>query len=178
MVTASVEMDLTLCCDIDIGNQICVLVATQGDGTPLNPSFFKEQNVVELCIRLGLEHPEGVLWLMDTEAVLVYWYESDMIAVVHHLTLAMVWQGKPIRHCILPPKGKQVREYVTVRSSHQYGTQMYVQDRGVGTRPLPTYPPWTKGIRGPGNQPSGRTNQGCPGPGQESIVGGARGPPN
>ena len=53
MVTASVEMDLALGHDIDIGNQICVLVTMQGDSTPLGPSSFKEWNMVKLCIGLG-----------------------------------------------------------------------------------------------------------------------------
>ena len=78
MVTASAEMDPTLCNDIDIGNQICILVATQGNSTLLNPSSFKEDNAVELCIGLGQEHPEGVCLLLDTEAVLAFWCESNL----------------------------------------------------------------------------------------------------
>ena len=59
-------MDPTLGNDIDIGNQICVLVATQGDGTPLCPTSFNEKDTVELCIGLGQEHPEGMLQLSHT----------------------------------------------------------------------------------------------------------------
>ena len=33
MVTATAEMDLILCNDINIGNHISVMVANQGDGT-------------------------------------------------------------------------------------------------------------------------------------------------
>ena len=62
MATASVETDLTLDGDTKIGNQICIPVATQGDGTPLCPSLLNiEEDAVELCIGLGQEHPEGVL---------------------------------------------------------------------------------------------------------------------
>ena len=56
-VTASAEMDLTQGNNIDMGNQICVLVTTQGDSTLLSSSSFKEQHVVKLCIGLGQEHP-------------------------------------------------------------------------------------------------------------------------
>ena len=63
MVTTSVELDQTLGDDTEIANWICILVATQGDGTPLCPTSFKEEDVVELCIGLGQEHPEGVLQL-------------------------------------------------------------------------------------------------------------------
>ena len=64
-VTTLVEMDLTLGDNIDIGNKICVLVVTRGNGTLLDPSSFKEQDVVELCIRLGQKHPEGLFQLLD-----------------------------------------------------------------------------------------------------------------
>ena len=105
MVTALAEMDLTLCDDTDIGNRICILVATQGDVTPLNPSSFQEESVIELCMGLGQEHPEGVICLSDTEAVLVYQCEPNMLAMTCCLTAAMVWQGEHIRLCMLPPKG-------------------------------------------------------------------------
>ena len=48
MVTTSVEMDLTVGDDTEIANQICILIATQGDGTLLCPSSFKEEHAVEL----------------------------------------------------------------------------------------------------------------------------------
>ena len=72
MVTTSAEIDLTLGDDTKIGNQICILVATQGNGTPLCPSSFKEENTVELFVGLGQEHQEGVLQLLDTETVLAF----------------------------------------------------------------------------------------------------------
>ena len=90
MVTASAEMDPTLYNDIDIGNQICVLVATQGDDNLLNPSSFQEENVDKLCIALGHEPMEGVLCLLDTEVVLAYQHEPDMIATMCHLTAATI----------------------------------------------------------------------------------------
>ena len=52
MVTAWVEMDLTLGDDTEIANWICVLVATWGDGTLFSPTSFREDNVIELCIEL------------------------------------------------------------------------------------------------------------------------------
>ena len=58
MATASAEIDLTLGDDTNIGNQICILFATQGAGTVLCPSSFKEENAVELCEGLGQEHPD------------------------------------------------------------------------------------------------------------------------
>ena len=66
MVTALAEMDPTLCDGIDIVNQICILAATWDDGTQLSSSSFKEENLVNLCIGLGQEHPGSVLQFSDT----------------------------------------------------------------------------------------------------------------
>ena len=53
-----------------------------------------------------------------------------MMATMCHLNAATVWQSKPIILHVLPPKGRQVREYIAVRSSHLLGVQMHVQGRG------------------------------------------------
>ena len=53
------------------GSQICIyFFFTQGDTTLLCPSSSKEEDVLELCIGVGQEHPEGVLMLCDTESIL------------------------------------------------------------------------------------------------------------
>ena len=65
-------MDPTLGDNTEIANQICILVATQCNGTPLCPTSFGEEDVVKMCIGLGQEHPEGVLWLSDTQMVLAF----------------------------------------------------------------------------------------------------------
>ena len=63
MVTALAELDPTLSDDAVIATQICILIATQDDGTPLDPTSFGEEDVIKLWIDLGQEHLEGVLWL-------------------------------------------------------------------------------------------------------------------
>ena len=90
MVTALVEMDPTMGNDIYKGNWICVLVATRGDGTPLCPTSFKEEDMVKLCIRLGQEYSEGALQLWDTEVVLAFQHNTDMMDVMHCFTVAMI----------------------------------------------------------------------------------------
>ena len=140
MVTASAEMDLTLGNNLNTRNWICTLTATQGDGTPLGLSSFKEQDMVKLCIGLGQEPPEGVLQLSNTEAVLAFQCYTNMMAALHHLTTVKVWQGKPIVLHILPLEARQVREYVARRSIHSSGTHKHVQIRGVGIWPLPSMP--------------------------------------
>ena len=80
MVTTLGEMDLTLGDDTKIVNQICILAATQGDGIPLCPTSFQGEDATKLCIGLSQEHPEDVLWLLDTETVLIFQCDSEMIA--------------------------------------------------------------------------------------------------
>ena len=122
MGIASVEMDPALGDDNDIGNQICVLVTTHGDGTLLGSRSFKEQDVVEVCAGLGQENPKGVLQLLDTEAVLAFWCDTDMMAAMHNLMATKLWWGKPIILHILSLKGRLVREYVAMRNIHLSGT--------------------------------------------------------
>ena len=55
--TASAERDLNLEKELNIVNCIYLLAATQGNGTPLCPTSFQEEDVVELYI--GLVHLEG-----------------------------------------------------------------------------------------------------------------------
>ena len=69
-----------------------------------------------------------------------------MMAVMYHLTMAKVWWGEPVMLHILPLQGRQVREYITMRSSHQSGAWIHVQGRGVGTWPLPRMPNLDKGL--------------------------------
>ena len=45
--------------------------------------------MVRLCVGLVQEHPKGVLQLSDTETVLAFWCDSDMITAMCHLTVAM-----------------------------------------------------------------------------------------
>ena len=93
MVTISVEMDLTLGDDTEIPNCVCVLVATKGNGIPLCP----RRRTVKLCMGFGQEHPEDVLQLSDTETVLAFQCDYNMMATMCHLTAAMVWHGEPVK---------------------------------------------------------------------------------
>ena len=71
-VTASAVRDLTLDDKLEITNHICVLAATQGDGTLFHCDSFQEEHVVKLCIGLDQVHSDGVLQLLDTKKVLVF----------------------------------------------------------------------------------------------------------
>ena len=96
--------------------------------------------MVKLCIGLGQEHPEGVLQPSDTEVVLTFQCDTDIMAVMCSLTAAMVWWGEPIMLHIPLPKVRQVREYIAMRGSHPSGTQAHVEGKGEGIWPLPRLP--------------------------------------
>ena len=71
-MTALAEIELTLGDDAVIVTQIHILVSTQGDCTPLDPSSFREEDRIELCMGLGQEHLDGVLWILNTETFLAF----------------------------------------------------------------------------------------------------------
>ena len=102
-VTALVMCDPTLGDEHEITNCMCVLAATQGNGSPLHPNSFQEEDIVKLCIGLGQVHPEGMLWLLDTKTVLAFQSSSEMLAATCLFTAAMVWHDEPIKICVCPP---------------------------------------------------------------------------
>ena len=115
--TASVEMDPTLGNNTKIANQFCIMVTTQGDGTPLGPTSFGE-GMIELCIGFGQEYPAGVLQLSDTETVLAFLSDSNLMVTWHCFAVATVWHGKPVKLCIQSLMSAQVRNYIAARSNH------------------------------------------------------------
>ena len=78
--------------------------------------------MVELCIGIGQEHPEGVLKLLYSELVLGFKYKSDMMAAMCNLNLATIWQEEPVILHILPQEGRQVKEYITVKGDYLSST--------------------------------------------------------
>ena len=78
-VTALVEPDPTLGNNDEIANQICMLVTTHANGTPLCPTSFHQEDAAVMWEKLGWEHPKGVLQLMEMEMVLTFWSDSEMM---------------------------------------------------------------------------------------------------
>ena len=93
MATTSVEIYLTLGDDTVIANQICVLVTTQSNSTPLDPTSFREEDMIEHFIGLGWEQLEGMLQLLDIEMVLAFSSGSNIMAAMCHFAVAMNWQA-------------------------------------------------------------------------------------
>ena len=95
---------------MDIGIQICVLVATQCGDMPFCPISFTGEDLVEFCKGIGQKHPEGVLRLSDTNVVLEFKHKSDMMAEMCHLIVVTIWCSEPIILCSLSARGRQVKE--------------------------------------------------------------------
>ena len=150
-VTASVVRDLTLGDELQIVNHICILAATQGDGTLFHPNSFQEEDLFKLCIGLGQAHPEGVLWLLDTKTVLSFWSGSEMVAMTHLFTAAMAWHDKPINMCVCPPTAAQVREHVALRGRLPSGAQVQISSGEVVHQSSPQVSPGIPATTPPGH---------------------------
>ena len=149
MGTASAELDPTLSDDTVIVTQICILIASQGDDTPLDPTSFREEDAIKLCVGLGQEHLEGVLWVSDAKIVLVFSSDPSMMAALQCFGATMTWHDDPAWHCIWPPTTVQVRDYFAAMSSHPSGALAPAWDEEVETdlplvSPTPMMSPnWT-----------------------------------
>ena len=89
-----------------------MLVATQGNGTSVGPTSFREWDAIKLCIGLGQEQPGGMLWLLDTVTVLAFLSGSNMMATLCCFAAATVWHGKPVKLHIQPLMTTQARNYI------------------------------------------------------------------
>ena len=171
-------MDLTLGNDIDIRNWICILVATWGDGTPLGPSSFKEQDVVKLCFRLGQEHPKvfssfhTLKWSWHSSTLLIWWlwyiksWQARYAGASPLCSISYPWRVGEWGSTL--PRGPAINlmpEHICRVGSGYPASPQCAQPRG-------------RAVRRPGIHAIGRTYQGCPEPQQWSITGSARGSPN
>ena len=116
-VTILVELDLPLGNDAAIATQMCILIATQGDGTPLDPTSFGEEDTIKMSIGLGQEHSEGVLLISDMETILAFSSSPSMLAASQCIAAATTWCNEPVQLSIWPPTNVQVRDYIAAASS-------------------------------------------------------------
>ena len=97
MVTTSAELDPTLSDNAAIATQIWELVASLGNGNPLDPTSFGEEDVIELCIGLGQEHSKGVLRILDTKMVVAFSSSPNMMAASQHFAVATICCNEPVQ---------------------------------------------------------------------------------
>ena len=88
-MTALAAHDHTLGNDSKLLNYMCVLAIASDDGTPFNAASVHEEDIIELCVKVGQAHPKGVLWLPVIELVIVFQSNEEMLAAAHMATKAM-----------------------------------------------------------------------------------------
>ena len=137
--TASVELDPTLNDDAVIATPICILITTWDNGTPFDPTSFGQEDAIELCVGLGQEHLEGVLWASDTETVIAF-SSSPMMAASQCFAVAMTWNDELVWLHICPPTIVQVRDYIAATSRHPCGTLAPTLGEEVETQPSCSMP--------------------------------------
>ena len=90
----------------ELGSRMCVLIATKFNDTPLCSGSFREEDVIELCIKIGHECPKSVLWLSDTEVMPEFKCAFDMVDVTCQLSMVITWQGESVMLQSLPTSSK------------------------------------------------------------------------
>ena len=95
-VTTLAELVSALGNDAVIATWICILITTWGDGSPLDPTSFGEEDAIGLCVGLGQEHPEGVLWVSDAKNLLAFSSGPSMMAPLQCFAAAMSWHDEPV----------------------------------------------------------------------------------
>ena len=60
-------------------------------------------------------HPEAVLWLSETEALLMFQSMAEIMAATHLFGAALAWCNETIRLHIHPLINTQVRKYVAAK---------------------------------------------------------------
>ena len=51
---------------------MCILILTKRDGTLFDVTSVLEEDIIEICIRLGHTHPLGVLYYSVTESIILF----------------------------------------------------------------------------------------------------------
>ena len=72
MATILAKLDLTLGDDTVIAIHICVVIASWGSGTLLDPTSFREEDAIELCIGLGQGYLKGVPQISYIKTILEF----------------------------------------------------------------------------------------------------------
>ena len=125
----------------DLVNHVCILVATQGNGTVFSPNSFQEEDWMELYMGLGQAHPDSVFQMLGNKALVAFCSIAKMIAATCLLGAATAWHDEPIRLCTHCPTTTHLRAYVAERGACLSDTQTPAPGREVVSwLPLATLP--------------------------------------
>ena len=110
-------------------NQMCIFVLMKRDGTPFDVTSVLEEDIIEICIRLGHTHPLGVLCYLVTESIALFWSADDMQCTTCRVTKVMILCEESIAVRTSAPSEMHVRAYMIVMNGKPSGTQPLPLDR-------------------------------------------------
>ena len=122
-VTTSVAHNSTLGDESKFLNCMCVLVLARGDGSPFDTASIQEEDIIDLCVKVGQTHPKGMLQLSVMESVILFQSSDEMLAMVCRVTKAMAWHEEPIRLHSSPPSTTHLWAYIAGRDGCPSSTQ-------------------------------------------------------
>ena len=98
--------------EVDFKNKICLVSLTRKDGTLMDASSVTEEDIIEICIKMGHTHPLGVLHYSTTKLVVLF-HSTDML---QHATCGIVkamelW-GEAITVKAMAPSEAHTRVYL------------------------------------------------------------------
>ena len=91
---------------------MCLFILTRQDGTPFNATSVSQEDIKEICIRLGHTHPVGVLCYSVMELVALFWSTEDMQCTTCRAIKATVLQDEAIAIRAMAPSETQIRVYM------------------------------------------------------------------
>ena len=107
----------------NLQNWMCIFILMKRDGTPLDVTSVLEEDIIEICIRLGHTHLLGVLCYLVTELIALFWSADNMQCATHRAIKATVLCEDGITVRTSAPSEMHVRAYVIVVNREPSGTQ-------------------------------------------------------
>ena len=105
--------------DTNLQNHMCILILTKRDGTPFDVTSVMEEDIIEICIRLGCTHHMVVVHYSVMESVILFRSADEMQCATH----------RPIKPMVL------CKEAIAVRASAPSETHMRAYMSAVGSKP-------------------------------------------
>ena len=93
-------------------NWICFFILTKRDGTSFDVSSVLEEDIIEICVRLGHTNPLGVIWYLAMELVALFCSTEDMQCATHRAIKAMELQDEAIAIRATALSETHVRAYI------------------------------------------------------------------
>ena len=103
----------------NLKSRICLFVITRKDGTPLNATSVTDEDIVEMCVKMGHTHPLDVLHYSAMDSVALFHSTEEMQHATHGAIKAMELWEEAIAIRAVAPSVTHVKAYImTVHGDH------------------------------------------------------------